>query len=94
MRIPFLKGHGTENDFVIVPDPDNALDLTPAAVADPDITPSAAETAQTSLRIPTPPHVRKCPECAGKAAACASAPASLLRSRSSRAQARNAAVEG
>ncbi|MFE3165540.1 diaminopimelate epimerase [Streptomyces sp. NPDC059224] len=33
MRIPFLKGHGTENDFVIVPDPDNALDLTPAAVA-------------------------------------------------------------
>ncbi|MEV5956019.1 diaminopimelate epimerase [Streptomyces sp. NPDC051987] len=31
--IPFLKGHGTENDFVIVPDPDNALDLTPAAVA-------------------------------------------------------------
>ncbi|MEU2420633.1 diaminopimelate epimerase [Streptomyces sp. NPDC007851] len=33
MSIPFLKGHGTENDFVIVPDPDNALDLTPAAVA-------------------------------------------------------------
>lgn len=33
MNIPFLKGHGTENDFVIVPDPDNALDLTPAAVA-------------------------------------------------------------
>ncbi|MGW2687199.1 diaminopimelate epimerase [Streptomyces sp. NPDC001414] len=33
MRIPFLKGHGTENDFVIVPDPDNALDLTPADVA-------------------------------------------------------------
>ncbi|MEU8974205.1 diaminopimelate epimerase [Streptomyces monashensis] len=32
-RIPFLKGHGTENDFVIVPDPENALDLTPAAVA-------------------------------------------------------------
>ncbi|MFE0425543.1 diaminopimelate epimerase [Streptomyces sp. NPDC058953] len=31
--IAFLKGHGTENDFVIVPDPDNALDLTPAAVA-------------------------------------------------------------
>ncbi|MER6070870.1 diaminopimelate epimerase [Streptomyces sp. NPDC001852] len=33
MRIPFLKGHGTENDFVIVPDPENALDLTPATVA-------------------------------------------------------------
>ncbi|MEU9453239.1 diaminopimelate epimerase [Streptomyces sp. NPDC048277] len=33
MSIPFLKGHGTENDFVIVPDPENALDLTPATVA-------------------------------------------------------------
>ncbi|MFJ9380845.1 diaminopimelate epimerase [Streptomyces sp. NPDC101455] len=32
-RIAFLKGHGTENDFVIVPDPDNAIDLSPAAVA-------------------------------------------------------------
>ncbi|MFM9608558.1 diaminopimelate epimerase [Streptomyces sp. V2] len=32
-RIAFLKGHGTENDFVIVPDPENALDLPPAAVA-------------------------------------------------------------
>lgn len=31
--LPFLKGHGTENDFVIVPDPENALDLSPAAVA-------------------------------------------------------------
>jgi diaminopimelate epimerase len=29
----FLKGHGTENDFVILPDPDGALDLTPEAVA-------------------------------------------------------------
>ncbi|MFC7218628.1 diaminopimelate epimerase [Streptomyces polyrhachis] len=29
----FLKGHGTENDFVIVPDPDGLLDLSPAAVA-------------------------------------------------------------
>ncbi|WP_432126936.1 diaminopimelate epimerase [Streptomyces sp. bgisy082] len=29
----FLKGHGTENDFVIVPDAENALDLPPAAVA-------------------------------------------------------------
>ncbi|MFJ5104614.1 diaminopimelate epimerase [Streptomyces sp. NPDC088554] len=31
--IAFLKGHGTENDFVIVPDPDNAMDLSPRAVA-------------------------------------------------------------
>ncbi|GAA1575049.1 MULTISPECIES: diaminopimelate epimerase [Streptomyces] len=31
--LSFLKGHGTENDFVIVPDPDNAVELTPAAVA-------------------------------------------------------------
>lgn len=29
----FVKGHGTENDFVIVPDPDGSLDLTPAMVA-------------------------------------------------------------
>ncbi|MFJ6694485.1 diaminopimelate epimerase [Streptomyces sp. NPDC091272] len=29
----FLKGHGTENDFVIVPDPDNALDLPAPVVA-------------------------------------------------------------
>ncbi|MQY15372.1 Diaminopimelate epimerase [Streptomyces sp. RB5] len=29
----FLKGHGTENDFVIVPDPDGLIDLSPAAVA-------------------------------------------------------------
>ncbi|MFI1421433.1 diaminopimelate epimerase [Streptomyces sp. NPDC020731] len=32
-RITFLKGHGTENDFVILPDPENAIDLPPAAVA-------------------------------------------------------------
>ncbi|MFC8096233.1 diaminopimelate epimerase [Streptomyces sp. NPDC057301] len=32
-RIAFLKGHGTENDFVIVPDPENAVDLPPTAVA-------------------------------------------------------------
>ncbi|MET7616666.1 diaminopimelate epimerase [Streptomyces sp. NPDC005408] len=32
-QIPFLKGHGTENDFVIVPDPDNAIDLPASAVA-------------------------------------------------------------
>jgi diaminopimelate epimerase len=31
--LPFLKGHGTENDFVIVPDPDGVLDLSKAAVA-------------------------------------------------------------
>jgi diaminopimelate epimerase len=30
--IPFLKGHGTENDFVVLPDPDGTLDLTPARV--------------------------------------------------------------
>ena len=29
----FLKGHGTENDFVIVPDPDGRIDLPPALVA-------------------------------------------------------------
>src|SRR3954463_7864971 len=29
----FVKGHGTENDFVIVPDPDGSLDLTPSMVA-------------------------------------------------------------
>jgi diaminopimelate epimerase len=28
----FLKGHGTENDFVLLPDPDGELDLTPALV--------------------------------------------------------------
>jgi diaminopimelate epimerase len=31
--LPFLKGHGTENDFVIVPDPDGRTELPPAAVA-------------------------------------------------------------
>ncbi|MGI5348413.1 diaminopimelate epimerase [Streptomyces sp. CA-250714] len=31
--VPFLKGHGTENDFVIIPDPDGLLDLSPQAVA-------------------------------------------------------------
>ena len=30
--IPFIKGHGTENDFVLLPDPDASLDLTPARV--------------------------------------------------------------
>jgi diaminopimelate epimerase len=31
-RLHVLKGHGTENDFVIVPDLDGALDLTPELV--------------------------------------------------------------
>lgn len=28
----FLKGHGTENDFVLLPDPDDVVDLTPGRV--------------------------------------------------------------
>lgn len=28
----FVKGHGTENDFVLLPDPEARLDLTPAVV--------------------------------------------------------------
>lgn len=28
MGIAFLKGHGTQNDFVVLPDPDGLLDLT------------------------------------------------------------------
>ncbi|MDN5789512.1 MAG: diaminopimelate epimerase [Micrococcales bacterium] len=28
----FAKGHGTENDFVLVPDPDGTIELTPAQV--------------------------------------------------------------
>jgi diaminopimelate epimerase len=31
--VRFSKGHGTENDFVVLPDPDGRLDLTPARVA-------------------------------------------------------------
>jgi diaminopimelate epimerase len=31
--VRFAKGHGTENDFVLLPDPDGALDLTAAQVA-------------------------------------------------------------
>jgi diaminopimelate epimerase len=31
--VRFTKGHGTENDFVLLHDPDGSLDLTPAAVA-------------------------------------------------------------
>ncbi len=30
--IAFLKGHGTENDFVLLPDPDNILDVDAAQV--------------------------------------------------------------
>jgi diaminopimelate epimerase len=32
-RVPFAKGHGTGNDFVVLPDPDGALALTPDLVA-------------------------------------------------------------
>ena len=32
MGIPFVKGHGTQNDFVLLPDLDASLDLTPARV--------------------------------------------------------------
>ena len=32
-RLTFVKGHGTENDFVVLPDPDGALDLSPGLVA-------------------------------------------------------------
>ncbi len=28
----YLKGHGTENDFIVLPDPDGLLELTPALV--------------------------------------------------------------
>jgi diaminopimelate epimerase len=31
--VEFAKGHGTQNDFVLLPDPDGRLSLTPAAVA-------------------------------------------------------------
>jgi diaminopimelate epimerase len=30
--IRFAKGHGTENDFIVLPDPDGTLELTPARV--------------------------------------------------------------
>jgi diaminopimelate epimerase len=33
MTLRFTKGHGTENDFVLVPDLDGTLDLTPSQVA-------------------------------------------------------------
>jgi diaminopimelate epimerase len=31
--VKFAKGHGTQNDFVLLPDPEGRLTLTPAAVA-------------------------------------------------------------
>lgn len=33
MDVPFVKGHGTENDFVLLPDANGLLDLTPDQVA-------------------------------------------------------------
>ncbi|MDT7577320.1 MAG: diaminopimelate epimerase, partial [Pseudonocardiales bacterium] len=30
--LPFLKGHGTGNDFVVLPDAEGRLDLTPDLV--------------------------------------------------------------
>ena len=30
--VPFVKGHGTENDFILLPDPDGTLEVTPAQV--------------------------------------------------------------
>jgi len=30
--VRFVKGHGTENDFVLLPDPDGILDLTPVLI--------------------------------------------------------------
>jgi diaminopimelate epimerase len=32
-RVQYFKGHGTGNDFVILPDPDGQIDLTPGLVA-------------------------------------------------------------
>jgi len=32
--LPFVKGHGTENDFVILPDPQAGLDLTTELIVD------------------------------------------------------------
>ena len=33
VRVPFAKGHGTQNDFVLIYDPDGELDLTAREVA-------------------------------------------------------------
>jgi diaminopimelate epimerase len=32
-RVRFVKGHGTENDFVLIPDPDGGVELSPRTVA-------------------------------------------------------------
>ena len=32
LGVPFVKGHGTENDFVLLPDPDGSLEVTAAQV--------------------------------------------------------------
>src|SRR5712671_3702417 len=32
-RLPFVKGHGTENDFVLIPDPGGEFTLSAADVA-------------------------------------------------------------
>src|SRR5262249_37723688 len=32
-RMRFAKGHGTGNDFILLPDPDGAIELTPQLVA-------------------------------------------------------------
>ncbi len=32
LGVPFVKGHGTENDFVLLPDPDGSLEVTPGQV--------------------------------------------------------------
>ena len=32
MRYPYVLGHGTENDFVLLLDPDDQLDVGPAEV--------------------------------------------------------------
>lgn len=33
MDIPFVKGHGTQNDFVLIPDANGRVDLTPEQIA-------------------------------------------------------------
>jgi len=33
VKFAFAKGHGAHNDFVVIPDPDDQLDLTPAGIA-------------------------------------------------------------
>jgi len=34
VAIEFVKGHGTQNDFVLLPDPSGRLELTPDRIAD------------------------------------------------------------